>query len=187
MPGITKRGFTLLEVMIALLIFSLGLMGLAGLLTTSVKTNHSAYLRTQAIFLAQGMADRMRANPLAVWNTTSTTNYHLNTVQTTVGTAPSAASLTTTVTDCSLGCDFSTVATRDLQIFQNQLLQFLPNAGVAINCNAVANPPAPSWWLTLPPYAQTCEMQISWTQLPITGQNAAQIATPDIFDWVFQP
>jgi type IV pilus assembly protein PilV len=185
MHGITKRGFTLLEVLIALLIFSLGLMGLAGLLTTSVKTNHSAYLRTQAIFLAQGMADRMRANPLALWN--STTNYNLHTVVTTVGTAPTAASVTASPTNCASGCDFGAIATRDLQIFQNQLLQFLPNAGVAIKCTAVASPPAPNWLLTLPPYAQSCEMQISWTQLPITGQNAAQIATPDIFDWVFQP
>ncbi len=52
----------MLEVLIALLVFSLGLLGMAGLLIVSVKTNHSAYLRTQASFLAQSMADRMRAN-----------------------------------------------------------------------------------------------------------------------------
>ena len=57
-----QRGFTLIEVMIALLIFSLGLMGMAGLMVLSVKTNQSSYLRTQASFLAQSMADRMRAN-----------------------------------------------------------------------------------------------------------------------------
>jgi type IV pilus assembly protein PilV len=182
MPGTIKRGFTLLEVLIALLIFSLGLMGLAGLLTTSVKTNHSAYLRTQAIFLAQGMADRMRANPLGLWNS----NYNLNTVSTTAGTAPAAAT-SGTATACTGGCDFGTIATRDLTIFQNQLLQFLPNAGVAINCAAVASPPAAAQLLTLPPYAQTCEIQISWTQLAISGQTAVQAATPDIFDWVFQP
>lgn len=183
MPGTIKRGFTLLEVLIALLIFSLGLMGLAGLLTTSVKTNHSAYLRTQAIFLAQGMADRMRANPLGLWNS----SYNLNTVSTTAGTAPAAASLTGTVATCATGCDYGNVATRDLQLFQNQLLQFLPSAGVAINCTAVSSPPAAAQLLTLPPYAQTCEIQLSWTQLPINGQTSTQAATPDIFDWVFQP
>ena len=61
------RGFTLLEVLIALLVFSLGLLGMAGLLIVSVKTNHSAYLRTQASFLAQSMADRMRSNMPHVW------------------------------------------------------------------------------------------------------------------------
>ena len=80
------NGFTLLEVLIALLIFSLGLMGLAGLLVVSVQTNHSAYLRTQASFLAQTMADRMRANILGVWNS----NYAGTFDSTTVGsTAPS--------------------------------------------------------------------------------------------------
>ncbi len=183
MPGTIKRGFTLLEVLIALLIFSLGLMGLAGLLTTSVKTNHSAYLRTQAIFLAQAMADRMRANPLGLWNA----NYNLNTIVTTAGTAPAAVSTPSPPTACTGGCDFGVIATRDLRIFQNQLAQFLPNPGVAINCAAVASPPAAAQLLTMPPYAQTCEIQISWTQLAISGQTAAQAATPDVFDWVFQP
>ncbi|MDE1962228.1 MAG: type IV pilus modification protein PilV, partial [Xanthomonadaceae bacterium] len=63
-----SHGFTLLEVLIALLIFSLGVLGMAGLLAVSVRTNHSAYLRTQATFLAQSMADRMRANASwALW------------------------------------------------------------------------------------------------------------------------
>ena len=56
------NGFTLLEVLIALLIFSLGLLGMAGLLVVSVQTNHSAFLRSQATFLSQSIADRMRAN-----------------------------------------------------------------------------------------------------------------------------
>ena len=50
--NVRPRGFTILEVLIALLVFSLGLLGMAGLLVISVKTNHSAYLRTQASFMA---------------------------------------------------------------------------------------------------------------------------------------
>lgn len=57
-----SKGFTLLEAMIALVIFSIGLLGLAGLQATSIKFNKSAYLRTQATFLAYDMLDRMRAN-----------------------------------------------------------------------------------------------------------------------------
>ena len=70
-----SRGFTLLEVLIALLVFSLGLLGLAGLMIMSVKTNHSAYLRTQATFLAESMADRMRADPMAIWASSYNGNY----------------------------------------------------------------------------------------------------------------
>lgn len=57
-----SRGFTLLEVLIALLVLSIGLLGLAALQTVTLKANHSAYFRSQATFLAYDMMDRMRAN-----------------------------------------------------------------------------------------------------------------------------
>jgi type IV pilus assembly protein PilV len=56
------RGVTLIEVLIALVVFSIGLLGLAGLQTVSLRFNTSAYYRTQATALAYGLADRMRAN-----------------------------------------------------------------------------------------------------------------------------
>lgn len=55
-------GFTLLEVLIALLVLSVGLLGIAGLQLTSLRSNHSAYLRSQATILAYDILDRMRAN-----------------------------------------------------------------------------------------------------------------------------
>ncbi len=58
-------GFSLLEVLISLIILSIGLLGLAALQATSLKANHGAYQRSQAIFLAYDMMDRMRANRTA--------------------------------------------------------------------------------------------------------------------------
>lgn len=55
-------GFTLIEVLIALLVFSIGLLGLAAMQTATVQFNQGAYLRSQATNLAYEMADRMRAN-----------------------------------------------------------------------------------------------------------------------------
>lgn len=55
-------GYTLLEVMVALVIFSIGLLGLAGLQSQSLRYNHSAYMETQATYLAYNILDRMRAN-----------------------------------------------------------------------------------------------------------------------------
>lgn len=174
-------GFTLLEVLIALLVFSLGLIGLAGLLTVSVRTNHSAYLRTQATFLAQGMADRMRANVLGLWGG----NYNLNSVSTPPAT-PAAATSTGSVQDCSTtSCSFANVALRDQQIWQNQLVAFLPNPGAAINCTAgTGTAPSAAQLLSLPPYTGTCEIQISWSNSAIPNQTGS---APEIFDWVFQP
>lgn len=57
-----QNGFTLIEILVAVLILSLGLLGLAGLQAASIRSNHSAYLRSQATQLAYDMADRMRAN-----------------------------------------------------------------------------------------------------------------------------
>lgn len=59
------KGFTLVEVLVALLILSIGLLGLAGLQAGGLRSNHSAYLRSQAVMLAHDMADRMRSNPVA--------------------------------------------------------------------------------------------------------------------------
>ncbi|KVW93426.1 pilus assembly protein PilV [Thiobacillus denitrificans] len=56
------RGFTLLEVLVAVVVLSIGLLGLAGLMASSLKNSHSAYQRTQATWLAYDALDRMRAN-----------------------------------------------------------------------------------------------------------------------------
>lgn len=53
-------GFTLLEVLVAMIVLSIGLLGLAGLQATGLQANHSAYLRSQASFLAYDMLDIMR-------------------------------------------------------------------------------------------------------------------------------
>lgn len=58
----TQRGFTLIEVLVAVIVLSIGLLGLAGLQATGLRYNHSAYLRSQASQLAYDIADRMRAN-----------------------------------------------------------------------------------------------------------------------------
>lgn len=57
-----QRGFTLIEVLVTVLILAIGLLGLAGLQTTALRSNHSAYLRSQATVLAYDIVDRMRAN-----------------------------------------------------------------------------------------------------------------------------
>lgn len=62
------RGITLVEILVALLVLSIGLLGLAGLQTMSLQFNTSAYYRTQATALAYDLSDRMRANRQAALN-----------------------------------------------------------------------------------------------------------------------
>ncbi|EIJ43889.1 type IV pilus modification protein PilV [Beggiatoa alba B18LD] len=63
-----SAGFTLIEMLIALLVLSIGLLGVAALQTTGQRFNHSAYVRTQATFLAYDLMDRIRTNPVQAAN-----------------------------------------------------------------------------------------------------------------------
>ena len=57
-----QRGTTLIETLVALLVLSIGLLGVAALQITSLQNNRGAHMRSQASVLAYAIADRMRAN-----------------------------------------------------------------------------------------------------------------------------
>lgn len=60
-----SSGFTLIEVLVSLVVLSVGLLGIAGMITTSLRTNDAAYQRTEANILAYSIIDRMRSNRTA--------------------------------------------------------------------------------------------------------------------------
>lgn len=64
-PPRCEIGFSLVEVLVALLVLSIGLLGLAMLQVEGMKLNSDAHLRTQATILAYDILDRMRANKSA--------------------------------------------------------------------------------------------------------------------------
>lgn len=57
-----QAGVSLVEILVALVVLSVGLLGMANLQAAGLRANHNAYLRSQAVILAQDIADRMRAN-----------------------------------------------------------------------------------------------------------------------------
>ena len=64
--GTSKRcqaGFSLLEILITMVVLSIGLLGVAGMQVNGLRNNHAAYTKTQATNLALDMAERIRANP----------------------------------------------------------------------------------------------------------------------------
>ena len=67
----SHSGFTLIEVLITLVIFAVGLLGLATLQLRGMQYIHSAYVRTQAQVLSYDMLDRLRANRVVAMNTNS--------------------------------------------------------------------------------------------------------------------
>jgi type IV pilus assembly protein PilV len=55
-------GFTLVEVLVSLLVLSVGLLGVGKLMFGAIRSDDSAFMRTQATALAYQMLDAMRAN-----------------------------------------------------------------------------------------------------------------------------
>ena len=60
-----QAGFNLIEVLLAFLILSIGLLGVAGLQTTAVKASHTAILKTIAITKVSEIIERIRSNSAA--------------------------------------------------------------------------------------------------------------------------
>jgi type IV pilus assembly protein PilV len=69
------RGFSLLEVLVAIVVLSIGLLGMAALQSYSIKNNQSAAFRSQAMNLAYGIIDNMRANRTGVLHAEYYTTY----------------------------------------------------------------------------------------------------------------
>ena len=57
-----QNGFSMLEALVAMVIISLGMLGIAGIIANSLKVNQGAQTRSQASWLANDIIDRMRAN-----------------------------------------------------------------------------------------------------------------------------
>jgi type IV pilus assembly protein PilV len=65
-----SSGFTIIEVLVAMLILTTGLIGVAGLQLKAQQFNYTAYFRSQATFLANDLMERIRINT----DTTTTNN-----------------------------------------------------------------------------------------------------------------
>ncbi len=150
-----NSGFTMIEVLVSILVFSLGLLGIAGMMTISVRSNHNGYLRSQANFLAENMADRMRANPYALWADAY------------------SGSATAGGTVCTLAapCDVQTLAQYDMEQWAVMLNRVLPNGQGSIECvNAEPIPAAAdpavggTMWVYAPPYPGVCNIIITWSE-----------------------
>lgn len=63
MSAVRERGVGLIEILVTVVILSLGFLAAARMQMEGVRFSRSAYHHSQAFFLASEMADRMRANP----------------------------------------------------------------------------------------------------------------------------
>ncbi len=103
------RGFTMVEALVALVVLAIGMLGIAGLYVTTLRSGSSAIFRMQAINLATDMADRIRSNRNA--------NLDYN----------SAAANNNCFGTAAVDCTPQQMAENDLFLWNAQLVQILPS------------------------------------------------------------
>ena len=121
-----QTGFSLLEVLIAFIILSLGLLGAVGMQAAAMQSNKETRNQTVATTLARELADKMRGNHAIAIKTTAADNPYLmsatlNNASTLTFTAPAENCFSTACTTPAA------VATWDMADWQNRLQNALPD------------------------------------------------------------
>lgn len=121
-----SKGFSLVEVLVALLVLSIGLLGLAMLQVQGMKYNTNSYQRTQATLLAYDIIDRIRANKVGA----DAGSYCLNV--TASATAPCETNAVVAVNDCGTttgGCtSYAELAKYDISQWYRLQAKYLPTS-----------------------------------------------------------
>ena len=117
-----QRGFSLVEVLIALIIMSVGMLGIAGLYVQSMQAGRTSLFRHHAVTLAGDVADRIRANPTA-------------------GIAYAGIGGDNNCVGAGIDCDEVQMAFNDIFLWDQQAAESLPNGDVTINFDDTVNPP----------------------------------------------
>jgi type IV pilus assembly protein PilV len=179
------RGFTLVEVMVALIIIAVGMLGIAKMQGLALSSTGASRSRALAAIEASSLAAAMQANR-TYWSSSGSLPGNIS-VTTSGGTAPTIASDSATMqaaltavgaTTCSgmgatLSCYCTTgnsapcttsinLAASDVYDWGRALADFLPSATATVSCNALDVP-------------VDCTITIGWNEntVAMTSQQAA--------------
>lgn len=117
-----QRGVSLIEVLVAILIVSLGVVSMAGLLAKSAQLGKASEFRAMAALLGADMADRMKANIGGV----KAGNYNL-TPAGLLAAAPANAAMACDQAAMVVSCTVPQMATYDLAQWQQTLFNSIPS------------------------------------------------------------
>jgi type IV pilus assembly protein PilV len=108
----TQSGFTMVEVLVALVVLAIGLLGIAALYLNSLQAGRTAVYRTEAVTLAADLADRIRMN---------------RTAQGAYATLFADAEVAVPACSTTGGCSDADLAATDLSTWKASIAQLLPN------------------------------------------------------------
>jgi len=132
------KGFSLLEVLIAVLVLSIGLVSLAALQILSKQSNFEAVQRSTATALLEDLVERMRANPGGL--DTYTANGAGRTLTGTTLSADSSNCL-----GASVNCNYATMSMYDLKEWEQALAGVTETKvidGTTVNTGGLTSPTA---------------------------------------------
>jgi type IV pilus assembly protein PilV len=149
-----QRGFTLIEALVAFLILSVGMLGIASLQTLSLKAGSTAMYRTAAIMNVDEIIENMRANQTAIASYAAGTSY------------PGADNgCRQTTGNAAKVCTTDELAKDDIFHWKSTLKNVLPsNAGTTASVTVVA-PVAPE-------VLSTATITVNWNERIVDNKAA---------------
>jgi type IV pilus assembly protein PilV len=166
-PGpATQAGFTLFEVMVAVLLVTIGIFGFAKMQALAVSSTQTASARSIVAVQANSLAAAMHGNR-GFWSDGGLVPATFSTSGTTV-TDPSGALTTVPSGNCEANlkpaapaCTTTQLAARDVKLWATSLTTLLPTATSAVNCSRSANVPV------------SCNLTITWTEHYVSSTGTA--------------
>jgi type IV pilus assembly protein PilV len=162
----TMRGFSLIEVMVALIIIAVGMLGIAKMQALALSTTESSGVRSLVAIEAASLAATMHTNrdywvsgPPAPITNIGITTATARTPTITIDTFPGTQNCATTS-----ACTAPQVAAYDVQQWAAALAAVVPAAAVVIACPQNVTPVA-------------CTIQISYQETVTSTNNATAAAS----------
>lgn len=178
-----QQGFTLIEVLVAIVVFSFGMLGMVGLQAAAMQANRESRMQNQATALARELAEMMRGNKVIAVKTAAADNPYL--VELSVGALTIATpSYCLSVSNAADGCSSpAAVAAAQMTDWLARLDAALPGAQVSVCFDSApyASTGMPQWTCNSTGANDIAFIKIGWTQGSTdrtqTGINAFQTAS----------
>jgi type IV pilus assembly protein PilV len=165
-PAATRHigGFSLIEVMVALIIVAVGMLGIAKMQALALSTTASSGVRSLVAIEAASLAASMHSNR-DYWvgaPTSFTVGVQTTTPGTIVVTITDATNTLNVAANCqtTTACTAAQLAAYDVQQWGTALGQVVPAALATINCQSATAP-------------TSCNIQITWQENVVATNNAA--------------
>jgi type IV pilus assembly protein PilV len=165
----SHEGFTLVEVMVALVVVSLGLLGIAKMQALALASTGTAKMRSLASIAAASLASTMRADR-NYWSAITLTPFTVSVASNGTVTATDSNLNTAPAAHCSsvaTPCTSVQVAAQDLSDWATTLGGVLPGSNATITCTVDATGSNPV----------ACMIQLNWNEHVMalsTANNASQ-------------